>query len=62
MKKFGLAGVALVIGLSQGAWAVPIGGVEFPDGAVSFADSVVSYVPGANDVSYARRATAKLGC
>lgn len=28
------------------AYAVPIGGVEFPDGALSFADQVVEYSPG----------------
>ena len=48
MKKYGLVGAALLIGLSQGAWAVPIGGVEFPDGAISFADAVVSYTQGTN--------------
>lgn len=30
------------------AWAIPIGGIEFPDGPVSFADAVVDYSPGAN--------------
>jgi len=28
------------------AFAIPIGGVEFPQGAVSFADAVVAYEPG----------------
>ena len=29
-------------------YAVPIGGIEFPDGPVSFADAVVSYSPGSD--------------
>jgi hypothetical protein len=43
-----LALTACISALATQAYAVPIGGVEFPDGAVSFADSVVSYSAGAN--------------
>ena len=31
---------------TTGVYAIPIGGVEFPDGISSFADAVVSYSPG----------------
>lgn len=44
--KTGTALVLMVAGAN--AYAVPIGGIEFPDGAISFADTVFSYSPGAN--------------
>ena len=41
--------LAIVVGAPFcSAWAVPIGGIEFPDGAISFADAVVSYSPGSD--------------
>lgn len=40
---------------SQGAGAVPIEGIEFPDGAQSFADEVVEYAPGSDVGSNASR-------
>jgi len=45
MKRllWSMAGVLIV---ANSAWAIPIGGIEFPDGAISFADAVVSFAPG----------------
>lgn len=41
-----LALATCISAMATQAYAIPYGGVEFPDGALSFADSVVSYSPG----------------
>ena len=41
-----IAVTALTLTVSSSAWAIPIGGIEFPQGAISFADAVVSFTPG----------------
>ena len=48
MKRFLvlLCAMTLVFTLAGTAFAIPYGGIEFPDGAISFADSVYSYTPG----------------
>lgn len=61
MNRIRWAGVAMLLGASGGAWAIPIGGIEFPDGYVSFADAVVSYSPGADVAAGYNDPTAALG-
>lgn len=48
MHRIKWAGAALLLGVSGGAWAIPISGIEFPGGEISFADSVFDYSPGTN--------------
>lgn len=43
-----LALATCISAMATQAYAIPYGGVEFPDGALSFADSVVSYSPGSD--------------
>lgn len=40
--------ITCLLSLTTSAWAIPIGGIEFPDGSLSFADAVYSYTPGSN--------------